>query len=230
MPTKLTKLRVTRVDCVDKGANQAAHILLWKRKEPPMAETIAKADHDAVVAKLKEAETQIATLTEQVRKLTPVDPEDIWKGVSPVLKAKFVEQEKRAKAAEEAIAVEKAEREKVVYIGKARGFKYLPINPDDDWEVFQGVASLPAPVQERVDALLKAGEEFGRLAGLDKARGRSNLPAGDGSPLAELESIARSHVVKGLAKDEHEGMQRAIRDNPELYRRYSRSVQQEEKE
>lgn len=34
MPTKLRKLRITHVACVDKGANQHAHILLYKRQEP----------------------------------------------------------------------------------------------------------------------------------------------------------------------------------------------------
>ena len=33
MPTKLRKLRITHVACVDKGANQHAHILLYKRQD-----------------------------------------------------------------------------------------------------------------------------------------------------------------------------------------------------
>lgn len=34
MATKLRKLRITHVAAVDKGANQHAHVLLWKRAEP----------------------------------------------------------------------------------------------------------------------------------------------------------------------------------------------------
>lgn len=229
MTTKLTKLRVTRVDCVDKGANQAAHILLWKRKEPPMADTVLKADHDAVVAKLKDAEAQIATLTEQVTKLTPADPEDLWKGVPDALRKRFEEQETRAKRAEEAVALEKAEREKVLYIAKARSYKYLPVNPDDDWEVFKGLATLPAPVHERLDTLFKAAEELGRQAGLTRTWGRDGVPAGGDSPLAQLETLGRSYVAKGLEKSELDGMERAIRERPDLYDAYRRGVQREER-
>lgn len=34
MPTRLRKLRITHVAAVDKGANQHAHVLLWKRADP----------------------------------------------------------------------------------------------------------------------------------------------------------------------------------------------------
>ena len=227
MATKLTKLRITRVDCVDKGANQAAHILLWKRKEPPMAETVAKADHDAVLTQLEEAKMQIATLTEQVKKLTPREPEDLWKGVSPELRKRFEEQEARAKRAEEAVELEKAEREKVLYIAKARSYKYLPVNPDDDWEVFKSLATLPAPVQTRLDTLFKAAEEFGRLAGLTRTFGRDGVPTGGDAPLDQLTTLARSYVAKGLEQSESDGMTRAIRERPDLYEAHRQGVQRE---
>ena len=34
MATRLKKLRINRVDCVDAGANQHARIALYKRQEP----------------------------------------------------------------------------------------------------------------------------------------------------------------------------------------------------
>lgn len=234
MATRLKALKITKIALVPKGANELAHVLLYKSATPPeedpMAETVLKADYDAVLVKLKTAQESIATLTEQVKKLTPPDPEDIWKGVSPVLKAKFDEQERRAKAAEEAIAVEKAAREKVLYIAKARSYKYLPINPDDDWEVFKGLGTLPAPVQERLDTLFKAAEENGRQAKLTIPWGRDGVPTGSDAPLAQLEALGRSYVTKGLAKSESEGMERAIRDRQDLYNAHVKAVRQDGKE
>lgn len=234
MATRLKALHITKIALVPKGANQEAHVLLYKsapREEEDMPpETVAKVDHDAVVAKLKTAEETIATLTEQVKKLTPPDPEDLWKGVPDAFRKRFEEQEARAKRAEEAVALEKAEREKVLYIAKAQSFKYLPINPDDDWEVFKGVATLPAPVQERLDTLFKAAEELGRQAGLTRTFGRDGVPTGGDSPLAQLEALGRSYVAKGLVKTEQEGMARAIQERPDLYRAHGHSVQKEERD
>lgn len=231
MPTRLTSLQITRIALVPKGANELAHVLLYKHATPTeeedMAETIAQADHDAVVAKLTEAETQIATLTEQVKKLTPTDPEDIWKGVNPALKKLYEAQQERTRRAEEAIALEKAEREKILYIAKARSFKFLPINPDDDWEVFKGMATLPATVQERLDTLFKAAEELGRQAGLTKVWGRDGVPTGGDAPLDQLTTLARSYVAKGLDTSESDGMTRAIRERPDLYEAHRQGVQSE---
>lgn len=234
MATRLKALKITKIALVPKGANQEAHVLLYKSAPPEEEdmppETVSKADHDAVVAKLKDAEAQIATLTEQVKKLTPADPEDLWKGVPDALRKRFEEQEARAKRAEEAVALEKAEREKVLYIAKARSYKSLPVNPDDDWEVFKGLATLPAPVQTRLDTLFKAAEELGRQAGLTRAFGRDGVPiGGDDAPLAQLEALGRSYVAKGLAKTEPEGLERAIRERPDLYEAHARGVQREER-
>lgn len=233
MATRLKALTITKIALVPKGANQEAHVLLYKSAPPEEEdmppETVSKADHDAVVAKLKDAETQIATLTEQVKKLTPPDPEDLWKGVPDGVRKRVEESEARAKRAEEAVALEKAEREKVLYIAKARSYKYLPVNPDDDWEVFKGLATLPAPVQTRLDTLFKAAEELGRQAGLTKTWGRDGVPSGGDSPMAQLEALGRSYVTKGLVKTESEGMERAIAERPDLYRAHSLGVQKEER-
>ena len=232
MPTRLKSLHITKIALVPKGANQEAHVLLYKSAAPQeeaMAETVLKADHDAALAQLTEAQTQIATLTEQVKKLTPSDPEDLWKGVSDVVRKRFEEQEARAKRAEEAVAVEKDAREKVLYIAKARSYKFLPVNPDDDWEVFKGLATLPEPVQTRLDTLFKAAEELGRQAGLTRTWGRDGGMTGGDTPLAQLEALGRAHVAKGVAKTEAEGLAMAIRERPELYQAHGRSVQKEER-
>lgn len=234
MATRLKQLHITKIALVPKGANQEAHVLLYKSAPPAeektMAETIAKADHDAVLAKLAKAEADVVTLTEQVTKLTPPDPEDLWKGVSPDLRKRFEEQEARAKRAEEAVALEKAAREKVLYIAKARSFKFLPVNPDDDWEVFKGIATLPASVQERLDTLFKAAEELGRQAGLTTTWGRDGVPTGGDTPFAQLEALGRSYVAKGLVQTEGDGLARAISERPDLYRAHGRAVQREERD
>lgn len=230
MPKRLTNLRITKIALVPKGANQAAHVLLYKSATPwedDEMETVSKADYDALVAKLTEADKTITTLTEQVKTLTPPDPNDVWKGVPEEVKKRLEDAEARAKQAEAAVAVEKAAREKVLYIAKARGFSYLPVNPDDDWEVFQALATLPEAVQKRLDALFKSAEELGRQAGVTRALGVGGLPGGDQSPMAELEALARSYVAKGLAKTESEGLTRAIEERPDLYNAHARGVQAE---
>lgn len=233
MATRLKQLHITKIALVPKGANQEAHVLLYKSATPPeeedMAETVAKADHDAVLAKLAKAEADVATLTEQVKKLTPTDPEDIWKGVSPAIKKLYEEQTERTRKAEEAIALEKAEREKGDYIRKAASYKFLPIKADDDWEVFKALATLPQPVQQRIDTLLAAAEANGRQAGLTQTLGRDGVPSGDAAPAAQLATMAKSYVEKGLVKTYNEGMSRATQERPDLYRAHSLDVQREER-
>lgn len=233
MATRLKALHITKIALVPKGANQEAHVLLYKSAPPEeeeMADTVDKAAHEAVIKQLNDAKTQIATLTEQVTKLTPSDPEDIWKGVPDAVRKRVEESEARAKRAEEAVALEKAEREKVLYIAKARSFTFLPVNPDDDWEVFKGLATLPPPVQERLDTLFKAADELGRQAGLTRTWGRDGVPSGGAAPLAQLEALGRSYVAKGVVKTEAEGLERAIAERPDLYQAHGRSVQREERD
>lgn len=234
MPQRLKQLHITKIALVPKGANQEAHVLLYKSATPPeeeeMPDTVLKADHDAVVAKLTTAEATIATLTEQVKKLTPPNPDDIWKGVPEVVRKRVEASEARAKQAEEAVELEKAERQKVLYIVKARSYKFLPVNPDDDWEVFKSLASLPQPVQDRLDTLFKAAEELGRQAGLTRPWGRDGVPADGDAPLDQLTTLARSYVAKGMVQTEAEGLERAIAERPDLYQAYGRGVQKKERD
>lgn len=234
MPQRLRNLKITRIALVHKGINPGAHVMLYKSAPPPeeeTMETVTKAAHDARVAEL---EASIATLTAEVTTLTKGQPpaeEDIWKGISPVLKARFEAQERALAAAKEAAAVEKAARDRVVHIAKARSYQHLPINADDDWELFQDVAQhCSATTLERLDTILKGADELGRRAALTTQRGRTVLEgAGDESPLGQLETLARTNVSKGRAKSLEEGMDQAIRERPELYRAHSLAVQNEER-
>jgi hypothetical protein len=88
---------------------------------------------------------------------------------------------------------------------------------------------LPQAQQERIEALFKAAEEFGRLARVEQSRGRSG-EGRRGSPQEQLESLARENVSKGLATTYEDGMALAIRAYPDLYQAHGRSVQKGERD
>jgi hypothetical protein len=233
MPQRLKNLRITKIALVPKGMNPEAHVLLYKSatEEETRMETVDKAVHDAKVSELEGLIASLRGDLETLKKAQPPSDEDLWKGVSPLLKAQFEAQNRRLKTAEEAVALEKAERERVVYIGKAASYKYLPIKADDDWEHLRNLYTLPAATQEFVERILKAAEENGRLAKLTTPHGRNgsgpDLPGGGKD---RFEALLAERVAKGLAKTEEEALPVVAREYPELYRAYGRTIQREEKD
>lgn len=300
MARKLRQLKIDRVDLVDKGANQAAHVLLFKRAEDAAIEkamtlkevldgreqrdeareekwkivdafmdslqSCCEADEDermrVVVTSAKQFvdmmapihevlnETEDVYMSEELKKQleqaqqdaaaaieraeaaeaelakrdAPDDPEDIWKGVAPALRKRFEQQEQEIALAKAAAEMERDQRVKQESIQKAAAYKHLPINADDDWEVFKAIDRLDAPVSKRIYELFKAGDANLGDAGLTNERGVSGE---DGEPLSsgdQMEQLIQAEIEKSGAEYTI-AFSKVAAANPVLYRAYTRSVQ-----
>lgn len=343
MPKKVRKLRVNRVDLVPKGANQEAHVLLFKRDDE-LEDEIDKAamtlqemlDHDEamhgacedkwkliqafersmksimdeddeservrlamtsaaqfvrlmgpVMDTLNELEEDVSMAGKSQEKAQPVDKADETvdetlsisqsqlqdmidlhvevkdlKGKLDSTQALLEAMTKRAEAAESEVAkrnesnegdiwktatpaqrkameaerLEKIELQKQVEEGKryqrqqecitkASGFEFLPINPDDDWEVFFEIDKMEEKHANRIYQLLKAGDINVRRSGLGKERGFNGSGEGPGdSAYEQIEWLASEEIAKtGVSYDEAIG--KVARAHPALYRQYTLEIQ-----
>jgi hypothetical protein len=68
MATRLKKLKVNRVDLVDRGANPGAHVLLWKRDDTP-EEGTQMGKEDTVEISAEEGTTLIEAMSERIDSL-----------------------------------------------------------------------------------------------------------------------------------------------------------------
>ena len=244
MPRKLRKLKIDRVDLVNRGANQESHILLFKRDDsistPPtkedenMSEELQKqlesiqkqldemtTERDALLKRAETAESEIA------KRDNASEEEDIWKGVPDILRKKFEAQEAETALAKAAAKVERDSRIKQECIQKASRYEYLPINPDDDWEVLKAIDTLDEKVAKRVYELFNAGDTNLKSSGMTTERGSGGNPdEGDKSPYSEIERLVNDKVSKsdhGLSFTD--ALSIVAREHPDLYRQYTKGVQ-----
>lgn len=242
MATKLRKLKIDRVDLVDKGANQAAHVMLFKRDEtqeanmPPEKKEITQADMDELTARvealmkdhddaLKRAEAAEGEVAKRDAAEKEAGEQDIWKNVHPEVRKQFEEQKAEITLAKAAAQLERDERVKQTSIQKAASYKYLPVNPDDDWEVFKAIDGLDTKVSSRIYELFSAGNTNLEKAIPTVERGSG----GDGdvtrTAYDEINRLAASVVSKSSNTVDHNtAVQQVLRENPNLYKAYTREI------
>lgn len=188
----------------------------------------AEADAEALSTKLEERDRQVAELTkrqqaadEQLTKLQAQldehDPEAIWKGVSPQLRARI---EKAERERDE----ERQQRKKTEYMAEVAVFKKLPVNPDDDWEVWQDIETLPAKSQRRIKSLFKAAEEGMKYSALFEEVGKNGTGEHKGDAYEQLETLTHKRVQEaqqaGRRMSKAVAWDEVLQENPDLYHQY----------
>jgi len=181
MPNKLKHLQIRRVALVDKGANPGAHITLFKREGSDVSEIDKSTLDEAVRAHVEALEKQVQDLSAQVAKLKddpPPDPVEKAKDADPELAARLEAIEKQAaqdrkdaEAARSEIAKMQAERERELYITKARSLQAF--GPADDFGgTLQKIAKAIDPEEfEKLEQKFRSLNEIARQSALFKELG-----------------------------------------------------------
>lgn len=189
--------------------------------------------NQALQAQLDEVATEKADLTKRLEELEAAiakkdeDPEDIWKGVHPAVRAEVEALKKKAEDAEAVAKRERDAREQQECIKKASGYTNLPINADDDWTLFKAIRELPEAMQDRIDQIFKAMNEQLADNALLKTRGVDpNADELDDSAVAKAAHLANQMIEKSgngsLSFDQALG--RVFSQNPGLYAQYTRET------
>lgn len=247
MPSKLKKLRVDRVDLVDKGANPGAHIVLFKRDAPSEEEPAEGGavvpnetddkTQDAVVAEKAALEGRVSELEKELASAisraeaaeelakSASDPEDVWKSVPLAIRKKFEEQEARIKLADEIAKRERDTRERQECIQKASSYQYLPVNPDDDWEVFKAINGLDTKISGRIYQLFSAGDTNLSKSVTTNERGFGGSGRSAESALDQIHHLVNDRVAKSNNQMSlNDAMAEVMQANPALYRAYTAEI------
>ncbi len=125
------------------------------------------------------------------------------------------------KAREYAASVEKelekarSERETETEIAKARSRESIGYDSSVFGAAMRKARAIDAELAETIDQILDAANEQLRTAGIFKAAGMSNAPAG--SALGTLDGLANERLAKGLAKSKSQAIADVLAERPELY-------------
>jgi hypothetical protein len=178
------------------------------REAEPAKEDDDMADAD-VAKRAEEAEARVKTLEAEVAKA-----QDVTKRLEAA--------EARAQAAEDVAKRNQDRLEEREYIEKAQRYTALPVKAEEDWRVLKAIDGLEPSVRDRALELLGAAEGQLALAGALGAVGKGGERRGGGSAYAELDTLAKAAVVKGMAKDYDAGFSQVLRERPDLYERHRR--------
>lgn len=254
MPTKLRKLRITHVAAVDKGANQHAHVLLWKRAgaqdDDLSLDAVLKAGRVIAGGRLSRIKAALAALQQIVREAEPEEKDDDMADAELEKRATDAEAEaaalkqqleeataklakgdpeqlmKRLAQAEKDVAIEKARREEREYTEIAKGFSTLPIRAEEDWRVFKALAGLEDSTRDRLLELLHAADGQLAIAGALGNSGKGGERRGGSSAWDEARGLARGLVAKSADLSLNDAIEQVWREHPGLYDRYRKETQQ----
>ena len=167
------------------------------------------------------AETQVKDLEADIAKraMTPEQQEAAWLASLPDVIRKQYEADKLEKAElRKKLQAAEDRNAKQEYIAKAAGYKALPINPDDDWEVFKAIGGLEEKHRVRIEQLFKSAEELCATAKVFEAVGTGGGAGVGGSPAyAQLEVLA-GELQKGTKMTKEQAIVKAMDARPDLAR------------
>ena len=202
MATRLFRLRIDRVDFVDKGANPGAFITLAKRhnEEKSMADTELP---EAVAKRLADAEASVEALTKRA--------EDAEK------KAEATEALAKKMADDLAVEVEKREVAECETIAKGL------VLPGIEDKVGFVKALRTTPVAEQAIAVLKTLAVADRTSEVFKELGSDHPKGPNADPSDRLNEMADAVVKSGKATNRADAL-KAVLDTPEGKAEYAKYV------
>lgn len=243
MPSLILDLDVDRVDLVDEGANSAAHIRLYKRKENEssmeldqilakmkpehasvISEAIEKAKEvpEAVAEELKKAKDKIKDMESTIAKSkedTSTEPteEDIIKNLDPSVQKIFKSLKSQKEAAEQVAreAADKAATEEA--IAKAKDLKALPVEEEKLVEVLKGITPEVLEILKSANKAIEDSSVFVEVGkSIDETTSRSSSSSDAWSKIEK--------AAKKISEDQNITIEKAttiaVQENPDLYREY----------
>lgn len=235
MPNKIAELKIDEVSLVDVGANQHAHIQLWKRadtqttgdgaqvqelkKEPPVAETEKK---------VETVEEQPDTLTTDLASMQKRNA-DLEAQLAKVRGELGAELESRTKELE----ASKAETEKIRkqrrrerFIKRAEELEYLPGAKADDFaEILDTVnAAIPEKLFTKFNNLLTSWNtviEKNDVLFREIGREGGNMGMLSGVQ-AQVDVLAQEKMSADPKLTKPQAIDKVLREKPDLYHKYVR--------
>lgn len=233
MPNKIAELKIEEVSLVDVGANQHAHIQLWKRadtqttgagaqvqelkKEPPVAEAEKKAEEQPV-------ET-LTTDLDSVRKQRDALEKELSK-VRGELTAELELRTKELKDSQKETEEIRKQRRRERFIKRAQELDHLPGTRADDFaEILDTVnAAIPEKMFTKLNNLLSSWNEVAKKNALlfqEVGREGGSLGMLSGSE-AQIEALAQEKRAADPKLSIEKARTLVIQEHPALYRKYER--------
>jgi len=246
----LRDLVVTRVDLVDLGENQAADILLYKRRasaakeedvSKPKGLDISKlpedqrgavealqkraAEADAAderLAKLEERATAAEKERDELKKQLEAKP-PAPEDIEKARMASLPEDiRKRLEANEAEVSKLRDEKETGEYIAKARNLPLSGTTAEAFGPLLRRIASgkTTAADADEVTRLIKAMGEQIRASDVFGEKGRSGGGTGGADAYEEARALAKTKVESGQFKTVEKALSAVWRERPDLWKRY----------
>jgi len=206
-----------------------------KRKEGDkmsISEKVRKNLPEEVQKYIEELEgkaTQVDELTKKVTELEKKDkkddkkdnPEDIWKGVNPVIRKRMEELEKRAKEAEELAKAEKEKREHQEFLKRAEQYPHIG-KAEEVADMLKKAYEVSEEYGKKLEATFKATNEQVEKSMLFDEIGRSGSTGG--SAIQKAEALANEMIQKNTGMTREQAMAKVWIEHPELYAEYEKEM------
>lgn len=227
MPYELSDLIVDRVDLVDAGANSAAFITLYKRKEQTNAmtfeEVVAKLSPEeatAIAAQVSLFEKRATDAEDALRvakaaeKPAGTTDEEVLKGLPEEARNLLTKMKQQKELAEEALRKSKEAEETAEAVAKAAKLKALPVQQDVLVEL---IKKSPAELVDTLESIAKAMEStvLTELGKSSHEHGSTTSEEAWSKIDAKADAIAKS---KSITKQK--AIAQVINDDPALYKEY----------
>ncbi len=151
------------------------------------------------------------------------DEDDVWKGVPPEIRKRVEAAEKRAAEAEEVAKRERDRRVTREFVEKARGYRGLPVEPDEFGPLLKAVSEKAPEEYEKLEEVLRAADEAIASGRLFDEVGRSG-PSRGGDAYAKLEAAAAELRKADPELTKEQAIVKAAEQHPELAEAYRKEL------
>lgn len=234
MPSVITDLMVNRVDLVDEGANSAAFVTLYKRKETQLMtyeELLASlpADQSAVIKAKVEGLEQACTKTSEALAAVTTERDELAKAKAPAIesdeevlksapeavRAMVAKMKQQRDTAEESLRKAREAEENATAVAKAAELKSLPVEQDVLVGILKGC---PANVIDVLATVAKAIDDT-VLGTVGKDRGGNGASKDSDAAWSKIDMEATT-IAKSRGVSHQKAVAIVIEEKPELYRQY----------
>jgi predicted nuclease with TOPRIM domain len=245
MAKKVTDINLSEISLVDKGANPDAFIMLMKRKTGGQNMEKLQKKYDALVTekealqkKYDDLVTEVEALKKNGEKLEAdgkalqkqhddliakhakePDPKD---EMSEDVKKRFEDLEKKDKASSDLIAKLLDEKAEAIYLEKAKGYKNLPIKPEEFGPILKRVAGGAATEEDmkKMEEVLKAADEAIEQGRLFKEQGSDGPGLSGGDALKKVEAKAGELMKSDTSLSKAQAFTKVLEEDATLYDEY----------